>query len=274
MTRIKILLLVCTVWGTGNITAQPRPLKKVMELKMPKDDGDFNNGIKGASVCWNPVTKKYYAVFSGSKDFPLGVFDEKGILLTDTSLAAMQDVRGLWYNTSTKKICGNAANDGGWFSYTLNSKGVPVSSKTDMAGMKQPDENSTAAYDPGTQMLYFFDKGKFTFYNSDGTVAKKLAIHFGRPKVLGPGEFENEDNENTDYNQTTVVHTGMAAAPAGLLNVKHNRIELYDLKEGYLQQILLLPDDDIYGSKALNFAYANGIYWLYNIFTRSWAGFK
>lgn len=273
MIRIKIILLACIAFCTIKISAQPRQLKKVMELKMPKDEGDVNNGQKGASVCWNPVTKKYYAVFTGSKE-PLGVYDEKGKLLTDTSLAAMQNVRGLWYNPATKKICGNTFNDGGWFSYTLNNKGVPVASKTDIAGMKQPDEQSTGTYDPASGMVYFFNGGKLVFYNNKGVFAKKLPIHFGQPKVLGPAEFENEDNFNTDYNQTTVVHTGIAASPAGLLNVKLNRIELYDLNEGYLQQILLLPDDDLYGTKAFNFAYANGIYWLYNIFTRTWQGFK
>ena len=274
MHPIKTILVASIAFVTINLTAQPRQLTKVLELKMPKDDIDFNNGVKGASVCWNPVTKKYYAVFSGSNNFPLGVFDEKGQLLTDTSLSAMQDVRGLWYNPVNKKICGNAGNEGGWFSYNLNSKGVPVSSKTELAGMKQPDENSTAAFDPGSQTVYFFDKGKFVFYNNKGSVTKKLAIHFGQPQVLGPAEFENDDNENPDYNQTTVVHTGNAASPAGLLNVKRNRIELYDLKQGYLQQILLLPDDEQYGSRALNFAFANGIYWLYNIYTRVWMGFK
>lgn len=274
MKNINIILLACLLLGAGELHSQPRLLKKVLELKMPKEDIDYNNGVKGASVCWNPVTKKYYAAFSGSKDFPLGVFDETGKLLTDTSLTAMQNVRGLWYNTGTKKICGNAGDDGGWFSYTLNSKGIPVSAKTDIQGMKQPDENSTGAFDPVSQMVYFFDKGKLSFYNNKAVAIKTLAIHFGQPKVLGPAEFENEDNENPDYNHTTVVHTGIAASPAGLLNVKRNRIELYDVTEGYLQQILLLPTDEMYGLKALNFAFANGIYWLYNMDTRAWMGFK
>jgi hypothetical protein len=274
MNRIKTILLICLVLHTTMVLAQPRQLKKILELKMPKGDDDFNNGQKGASVCWNPVTKKYYAAFALSKHYPLGVFDETGKLLTDTSLAAMQNVRGLWYNPSAKKICGNSGNDGGWFSYILNSKGVPVSCKIEIEGMKQPDENSTGAYDAASQLVYFFDKGKFSFYNNKAVFTKKLAIHFGQPKVLGPAEFENEDNENSDYNQTTVIYTGIPASPLGLLNVKRNRIELYDNKEGYLQQILLLPDDDMYGSRSLNFAYANGIYWLFNIFTRTWQGFK
>lgn len=276
MKSIKVILLAaCLVLSASELTSQPRQLKKVLDLKMPKDDGDYNNGVKGASVCWNPITKKYYAAFSGSKDFPLGVFDETGKLLTDTSLTAMQNIRGLWYNAVTKTICGNAGDNDGWFSYILNSKGIPASTKTDIQGMKQPDENSTGAFDPVSKLVYFFDKGKFTFYNSKAEVTKTLAIHFGQPKVLGPAEFENEDNENPDYNHTTVVHTGIAASPAGLLNVKKNRIELYDVTEGYLQQILLLPDDETYyGLKAFNFAFANGIYWLYNIDTRSWMGFK
>lgn len=141
--------------------------------------------------------------------------------------------------------------------------------------MKQPDENSTGAYEPGAQLVYFLDGGTLVFYNTKGVFSKKLAIHWGQPKILGPAEFENEGNENTDYNHTTVVYTGIATEPAGLPNVKRNRIELYDTKEGYLQQILLLPEDnETYGSRALNFAYANGIYWLFNIDSRTWLGFK
>ena len=269
----KLILLLLPAILCTTLHAQPRQLKKVMELKMPKEDYDYNNGVKGASVCWHPVTKKYYAVFSGSSNYPFGVYDASGKLLTDTSLTAMQDVRGLWYNSTTKKLCGNAGNDGGWFSYTLNSKGVPVSVATDIAGMKQPDENSAGAYDAASASVCFLDHGKISFYNRKGIFSKKTALHWGRPKVLGPDDFENEDNQNTEYNQTTVVHTGNAAMPFGLLNTKRSRIELYDTKEGYLQQLLLLPDD-FYGPKYLGFAYANGIYWLYNIDNRTWLGFK
>jgi hypothetical protein len=268
-TCLFVAVMLCSL-----VHAQPRQLKKVIELTMPKTEYDHNNGVKGASVCWHPVEKKYYAAFTGNKDYPLGVFDAAGKLLTDTSLTAMQDVKGLWYNSTTKKICGNAGNDGGWFSYTLNSKGTPTSAKTEIAGMKQPDENSAGAFEPGSALVCFFDKGKISFYNNKGVFTKKTAIHFGQPKVLGPAEFENDDNENSDYNQTTVVYTGIAASPVGLLNVKRNRIELYDSKEGYLQQILLLPDDEQYGQRFLGFAYANGIYWLYNIYSRNWIGFK
>ncbi len=256
------------------VYAQPRQLKKVIELKMPKEDYDYNNGVKGASVCWHPVEKKYYAVFSGSKDYPMGVYDANGKLLTDTSLTAMQDVRGLWYNPAIKKLCGNAGNDGGWFSYTLNKKGIPTGSKTEITGMKQPDENSAGSYDPASASVCFFNGGKIMFYNNKGVFTKKTSVHFGLPKVLGPADFESDDNLNPDYNQTTVVHTGNTAMPFGLLNTKQNRIELYDAKEGYLQQLLLLPDDGLYAPKYLGFAYANGICWLYNIDNRTWVGFK
>lgn len=271
----KTLLLAFVLLFTSFIQAQPRMLKKVMELAMPKNAEDENSGIKGASVCWNPVSKKYYAAFSGSKNFPLGVFDAAGKLISDTSLTAMQDVKGLWYDPSAKKICGNAANDAGWFSYTLNNKGIPTSVKNELTGMHQPDENSTGAFDTASSSVYFLDKGKLIFYSfAKGLFIKKTPIHWGQPKVSGPGEFENEDNENTDYNHTTVVFTGIPDAQSGLLNVKRNRIELYDNTDGYLQQILLLPEDDFTGSRSFNFAYANGIYWLFDIYKRIWLGFN
>ena len=268
-TSVFLLAVLCAL-----TQAQPRQLKKVMELKMPKEDYDLNNGVKGASVCWHPVEKKYYAVFSGSKDYPLGVYDAAGKLLTDTSVTAIQDVRGLWYNPATKRICGNAGNNGGWFYYILNNKGVPTAAKTAFTGMKQPDENSAGAYDAISNDVYFLDGGKVSYYNSKAVFTSKTAIHWGQPKVLGPAEFENEDNGNNDYNQTTVVNSGIATMPIGLLNVKRNRIELYDAKEGYLQQLLLLPDGDFFGPRYLGFAYSNGIYWLYNIDNRTWLGFK
>ena len=50
MHPIKTILVASIAFVTINLTAQPRQLTKVLELKMPKDDIDFNNGVKGASV--------------------------------------------------------------------------------------------------------------------------------------------------------------------------------------------------------------------------------
>lgn len=100
----KYILLLLTIALYSAVQAQPRLLKKMMELKMPKETEDINSGTNGASVCWHPVTKKYYAAFAGNSNYPLGVFDAEGKLLSDSGLTTMQDVRGLWYDKTNKKF--------------------------------------------------------------------------------------------------------------------------------------------------------------------------
>lgn len=285
--KTKILLLFVLLCGvsvlvpaqespqkSASATAQIRDLKKVLELKMPKTADDEYCGTRGASVCWNPVTKKYYAAFAGNTSFPLGVFDVKGKLLSDADQTTLQDTRGLWYNPTTKKISGNGYNDNGWFSYTLDSKGIPTDYVTDFSGMNQPDENSCGVYDPSSKSVLFLNKGKITYY--DGKTAesgKSVPIHWGRKKSQGVGEDENEDNQNSDYNYTSVIYTGIKNAEFGLLNTLSDNIELYDSKTGFMQTQLHLPDGTPL-EPSFNFAYANGIYWLFDIANRTWLGFK
>ncbi len=130
-----MLLFAASFTGAG---AQSRTLKKVMELKMPRESSDDNAGSNGGSVCWDPVVKKYYAAFAGNTLYPLAVFDATGKLLSDPELSAMQDTRGLWYNSVTKKVSGNTYNDNGWFYYTTNAKGIPTGYNTTVSGMRQP----------------------------------------------------------------------------------------------------------------------------------------
>lgn len=271
----NILLLFVLILGTGiQLPAQVRMLKKVMELKMPKTRDDENCGTRGASVCWNPVNKKYYAAFAGNKAYPLGVFNASGKLVSDSDLTTLRDIRGLWFNPDTKKISGNTYDDEGWFSYTLNSNGIPTDYTTDFEDMNQPDLQSVGSYDPILRSICFLDKGKVAFYDiKTATAGNSLPIHWGRKKSQGPGEFENEDNENEDYNTSTVIYTGIKNSELGFLNILLHRIELYDHKNGYMQQTLELPQD-IPLENIFNFAYTNGIYWLFDISKRKWLGFK
>jgi hypothetical protein len=50
-------------------------------------------------------------------------------------------------------------------------------------------------------------------------------------------------------------------------------IEFYDIKNGYLTSRVALPETAS-GEMSFNFAYANGIYWLFNIELRKWVGYK
>jgi hypothetical protein len=274
MKRNFFLVFVLILFAGASLHAQNGILAKVLELNMPKTADNGANGTRGASVCWNPVNKKYYAAFAGNMSYPLGIFSAAGKLLSDSDQTTLVDMRGLWYNPGTNKISGNTYNDIGWFSYVLNSNGIPTDFTIDFKGMNQPGEQSVGAYDPLLKSICFLDKGRFSFYDiATATPGNFQAIHWGRKKMQGPGENEDENMENEDYNTTTVVYTGIKNAELGVLNTKLRRIELYDHNTGYLQQSLVLPDEAPL-QPLFNFAFANGIYWLFDIENRKWIGYK
>lgn len=270
----KLLIYLVLLSAMRSVMAQPVKLKKVMTLQMPATADDAEAGYNGASVCWHPVLRRYYAAFAGGRQYPMAVFDEKGQLLSSRKLVTRGDIRGLWFNPSGKQLSGNCYNEDGWFQYLLNREGIPTDLKITYAGMHQPDENSTGALDPALKQLFFLDKGQVVYYDLlSGKPVRTLPLHLGRPVVLGPAPDEEPGNEPLRYNNTTAVYTGVGATPIAVWNVRENQLELYDSRQGYLHQILLLPEDAP-RLKRFNFACTNGIWWIFDPDTRSWYGYR
>jgi hypothetical protein len=271
---MKYLFSVSLVlaFKTSFLLAQPaKLLKPVMKLQMPKEGGS-----NGGSVVWHPVQKKYYAAMAGNASFPLAIFDSKGSMLSGDTLNTKFDVRGLWYNTNTAVIEGNAYNEGGWFAYNLNAKGIPSDLKLLKEGLNQPNENSVGAYDVKTKKVYFLNEGSIAVYNAvSGKEEKKIKINFGVKASAKQTQKEEPDSEDSyiqeDYN-TTAVFTNIAGAEFGLMNVVTLQIELYN-KQGYLVRTFILPDEAPAVNR-FNFAYTNGIWWLFNKEERAWYGYK
>lgn len=275
----KYILLLVTLFfiSSANLKAQDRTLKQVIELQMPKKKGDDYCGTRGASVCWHPVTKKYYAAFAGNTGFPMGVFTAAGVRVSDESLTTIEDIRGIWYNPETKDLWANGYNKIGWLSYVLDNNGIPTKVNYKFTDMNQPGEQSVGAYDARLKNVLFLDKSRVMLYEnfSDmfARVDDSVQIHWGRKKAEGPGNYENEFDENENYNSTNVISTGLTDAEFGVLNITKKQIELYDRKEGYLQQIIKLPESAPVESM-FNFSFTNGIYWLFDIENRKWIGYK
>lgn len=246
-----------------------KPLKKILELKITA-----TRGANGAGVAWHPTQQKYYAAMGGNAGFQMGVYDIKGKLLTDTTHTTHLDVRGLWYNPGTKTLQGNGFSDVGWAEYKLDSKGVPVSTKLLHSGMNQPDDQSTGAFDPKGKVVYFFnEEGHLDVHDyRDGIFSRSIELYLGLTKDEADVLAENYDVID-DYNYTTVIFTGISGAEFGLLNYANNQIELYNAKDGYLTRKLNLPGDAPVEER-MNFAYANGIYWLFDRKSRVWKGYK
>jgi hypothetical protein len=254
------------------VLAQPaKPLKQVMKLQIP--DGDGSNG---GAVVWHPVQKKYYAAMAGNGTFPMAVFDSKGKMISADTLITLFDVRGMWYNMNTKAIEGNAYDDGGWFSYKLNAKGMPEDSKLLKKGMNQPNEHSVGSYDAKAKKIYFLNQDSIWTYNAvSGKEEIKIKINFGVKASAKQTQKEETDSEDSflqeDYN-TTALFTGIAGAEFGVMNVVSLQVELYN-KQGYLVRTFKLPDEAPAVNR-FNFAYANGIWWLFNKEERAWYGYK
>jgi hypothetical protein len=271
----RVLLLTAVFLAAGiSLQAQLTGLpKKVMELKMPKTADDDMPGTRGACVVWHPLQKKYFAVMAGNEEYPLAVFDIAGKRISDDDLTAMKDTRGLWYDPVKNEINGNGYGETGWFKYILNKKGMPDSVSTSMEGSHQPDVQSVGSYNILRKQVMFLYGNKVSLYSvSDGSSGEFVQINWGRKKTEGKLDDESEETPSA-YNKTSVVYTGIKNAELGFLNTEVKQIELYDLVTGFLTKKIKLPDDAPVES-SFNFAYANGIYWLFSIEARTWYGYR
>jgi len=259
-----------------------KTLKKTVELKMPGiavpsivTGEDSLPGKRGGAVIWHPLQKKYYAAFAGNETFPLAVFDVTGKLLSGEDQTCMVDTRGLWYNPKLKKICGNGYADIGWFSHTLDLKGIPVTSEIYVAGMNQPGEQSIGVFHAKTNLVYFIYGQNIFVYNADAMQEEDSTLRL-YPGISKKEDIDEEDDGeflSEDYNSNVLIYTGISKAEFGLLNVMEKQVELYNKKTGLLTQKLRLPDD-VETYTAFNFSYTNGTYWAFNMDTRIWTGYK
>lgn len=273
----KLLILLCIFTARMQADAQPaaeKTLKKAITLTMPRTVDDEMPGTRGACVAWHPVQKKYYAAMAGNIGFPLGVFDVTGKRLSPDSLNCNADVRGLWYNPQKKELQGNSYSDYGWFRYVVNGKGIPVKTTIFLEGKNQPDNNSVGAFNPTKQQVLFLFGNDIFFYSVQGEESgQSLTINWGRTKTDGVSEEGEEIWTSEDYNSTTVVYTGIKGAELGFVNTTESQIELYNITDGFLTRKLKLPDGATINT-TFNFAYANGMFWLFNIEKRTWTGYK
>jgi hypothetical protein len=276
MKQALLLFIACALLiNTASAQAKTRTLKKISELLMPLTADDDMPGTRGASVAWHPGQKKYYAAMAGNMRYPLAVFDASGKRLSGKDDSTMIDVRGLWYNPVTKRIEGNAYSDYGWFYYKLTSLGLVDNYETIFDDQNQPTEQSVGAYDPSAKKVLFLDFSKVFAYDiEDATPSTdELIIHWGRTKTDGEDPDEDPEEGSESHNSSTIIYTGLPNAEIGALNIDIKQIELYNKKDGFLTQILKLPEDAP-AESMFNFAFANGIFWLFDMEKRKWLGYK
>jgi hypothetical protein len=278
MKQLVYLLAAFCITSSTIAQSTARKLKKTIVLQMALTAEDDMPGTRGASVVWHPLQKKYYAAMAGNVGYPLSVFDATSKRVSADTHITDADIRGLWYNPFVKAIQGNQYNDYGWFQYKLTPGGMVDEVEELQEGMHQPDAQSAGAYYPAKKQVLFQQEGAILFYNYDTGLLEEdddgeaisLKIFWGLKK--SQAEEDQLDSPEGLYN-STVIFTGIKGGELGFLNVDDRQIELYDIKTGYLSQALAIPDD-AKAELTFNFAFANGMYWLFDMETRKWTGYK
>lgn len=271
-TRYAILcsLLFVSVLSQSQTT---RTLKTFMELQMPQGEG-----TNGASVAWHPEQKKYYAAFAGNAMYPLAVFDANGKRLSNDELTTGFDVRGLWYDPTKKEIRGNAYADGGLFKLVLDAKGIPQSNDNFVKEIMQPHENAVGIMVPPLNAVCFLTGQELLIYKVEkGETEETIRLYAGKKNKEELKDSEGEFDLFTmpeNYNPVSAIYTDKSKAEFGLLNFTEKQIELYDIKTGFLTQILTFPENTPVLPESFNFAYANGHFWIFDITNRKWIGYK
>lgn len=246
-------------------------LKKVLTLK----PSSYESG-NGATVVWHSGLKRYFTSRAGNAVYPLDLFSAIGRRVSDEGLKTMFDVRGMWYNTMTKKVCMNGYNETGWASYLLNAKGIPEGVTPIVEGMNQPSENSVGCFDGLKSRVYFLSgTGIFAYNANNGSkIQEEEVFNFSKginnAYELSLSEFESE--LPVFYN-TVPIFTGIAQQEIGLLNYELNQVDLYNMKTGMRSKVYRFPEGTVCES-FLNVAFANGLFFIYDKEKAEWNGYK
>lgn len=267
--RFLLLLLASSMILSAH--AQKK-FSKVLSLYIPGESGS-NSG----AVVWHPKFKRYYTSMIGNPAYPMAIFSDKGHLI-DGNFEAGADLRGLWYNTSSKQIEYNCYDDGGIGHYVLNGTGEIINRESDKEGFFQPFDQSVGMYNTLDNTFVFPDKSLtlFSYKTIGGELVSRTALQLGCTSKKQADEMTDQEMENRrELRSTAVVYTGIKNSEYAVLNADMGEIELYSAKTGLMTDKKRLPEDfstPLYF--AFNFSYANGIWWFFNKDNRNWEGYQ
>jgi len=144
---------------------------------------------------------------------------------------------------------------------------MPAGNEVFISGQHQPDIQSVGLFNDKLQKVYFLNNTALVKYDIKGQQLDSIQLF---PKMVGDEEMG--DGLSEDYNHTA-IYTGILKAEIGLLNNTDKKIELFNLATGKPAATWQLPDD-IPENTIFNFAYSNGIVWLFDKEARTWYGYK
>jgi hypothetical protein len=267
------LFIACAAVFHQSYAQAVRQLRQIMELKMPRGEGE-----NGGTIAINLKNRNYYATIAGKNTYSMAIFNGAAEIVSPADLAVLYDIRGLWYHPAQKTFHANGFGTVGWIKYTIDEAGLPYDANPLFKGQRQPFPQSVGQFSQRENLVYFLKGNTAVAYDANtGNLIpeKSKLLHIGFTKKNPPPTNQITDSFTirTDYNTTTLIYTGITQAEFGLLNIVKREIELYSATDGLLSTRLKIPDEVPVKDK-LNFAFCNNFYWLYNFNTRSWVGLR
>lgn len=253
----KLLLVLCLV-TTMFTTAQSPLMNSNCDITLTVQGEDGTNGV---SVAYNPSTQLYYTVFAGNSAYPIEVHSSSG-----TSIASQEvgfDVRGMWYNPSTKSLQGISYDNQGGFEIKLNTDGTIKGSVA--TSFSYGMEGQTVATYAAKKKAIMFVEGNTVYFFKPGKSKSKTL-------TLSPTDM------NTTLNTNGPMYTGVKNYEIALFEAETMTVHLFSASSGKETGKVVLkagscdPVDDV--PTYFKVSYANDRVFLFDTESRTWTGYK
>ena len=251
--KIKLLLLAITAFG---LTIKAQTL--VNDTAIVSGDTIFCNGgnFNKSALAFNPDEQMYYSNNAGGTQ-PNEYFDIDGNFLGS---AALTDWRGLWYNTDSNAIEGNAWG-GNILMDTLTSTGAYSGHEALSFVSNMPHAQSVGVFDEVDNVIYYYYADSlYSISRVDGTVLPTIAL-------------TGTSNLNSVVNYS-IIYTGVAQNEIGLYSNTNKELYLFDKATGEYSSTIAFQATTLGTSSDWNYAFTNDIFWLYNGGINDWVGYK
>jgi hypothetical protein len=205
-----------------------------------------SGGSAKMSVAYNPAYGLYYCGSGGGSSSPVMVFNTAGTLLQ--TISCNFDDRGIYYNSNTGRIEGNAYGTQGYGYYPLNGSGLITGDAVSIvAGMNQPDGQSCGSYNSLNNEVVFFLGNTFYFYSGSGTSLGSLGITL--PSGAG------------SMNISSDIAVQISGQELGILDYTNKKVYCYNRSSGVHTVTYILPASAP-AAQYYSFSFANNHIWL------------
>jgi outer membrane protein assembly factor BamB len=258
MKNITLLLALFLTLNLGysQSNIDLNPASHSLLLRITGEDGTNSGG-----VAYNPNFNLYYTVISGNADFPLEIFSEDGSPFHQT--LAGRDLRGIWYNPEFNTVESNLFQYHDIIEFLIDDdNGVVFDPAEVLWELNIADEQAALSYNSADYFYVLLDhqNGVIVEFDSEvGNIQRELKLELPVPL--------------DDINTTSGVYTGIDGGEYGVYDFIRGRVYLVDKNTGKTSYTIQLPEDAP-KNDFLNFAFANGSVWLFDIEQRNWKGYK